>query len=429
MHCLPSSPQKERCISGGKLAGYNHNEKYDAYLIVQGECPMFIKTSRLGLIIAFTFILSTYGNPNITWVPSYSIGSCKTCLQKDFGGVGMKDGLTLLALQFYTPTSSGTGVSKGASDADVIWFRDWSHNNNVKVLLCVFNATNGWDWNLAKNAFANNKTAFVNALVAECTRLNLDGVDIDLEGPGSYEGDRTAYESFCTDLKKALGTKVLTIETFAAQYNAPNWNWWPGLINNSKIDGIGCMGYNETGSNGGITYASEKQHCVDPTKFMMGMLGSAGSWLGNTASQHIDWILNNGAGMGVGIWDANLGGSWQTAEIWNKMKTLKQRNSTPVAKPAQPNKVLLDKLSFTHLATGGVSVMVNLEQPGNLAVNVYDLKGVLVAPLYSNAQARGNISISWNGANDRGIKVAHGSYVIAVSTNGKTVSKQFALIR
>jgi hypothetical protein len=61
----------------------------------------------------------------------------------------------------------------------------------------------------------------------------MDGVDIDLEGPGSYEGDKAAYISFCTDLKKALGTKVLTIETFAAQYNAPNWNWWAELLNTS----------------------------------------------------------------------------------------------------------------------------------------------------------------------------------------------------
>jgi flagellar hook assembly protein FlgD len=111
------------------------------------------------------------------------------------------------------------------------------------------------------------------------------------------------------------------------------------------------------------------------------------------------------------------------------MKTLKQRNSTPVAKPMQQGDGLLDKLSFTHCASGGVSVMVNLEQVSNVAVNVYDIKGDLVAPLYSSSQARGNLSINWNGMNNRGMKVAHGSYIMAVSTNGKTVSKQFALVR
>jgi hypothetical protein len=390
---------------------------------------MLLKTSRLSFIVAMAFIFSTYGNPNIAWVPSYSISSCKTCLQKDFGGVGMKDGLTYLALQFYTPTSSGTGVSKGASDADVTWFCNWAHTNGVKVLLCVFNATNGWDWNLAKNAFANNKTAFINALVAEVNRLGMDGVDIDLEGPGAPTTDGVPYEAFCTDLKKALGTKALTIETFAAQYNAPNWNWWPGLINNSKIDGIGCMGYDETGANGGITYASEKQHCVDPNKFMMGMMGSSASWLGNTASQQIDWVLNNGGGMGVGIWDANLGSAWQTAEIWNKMKTLKLRNSTPVAKPVIAQTEASENISIMQNASGGINVSINLKEKSPVKVMVYDVKGSMVTELLSNTSAQGKLGISWNGSDGRGVRMSHGSYVVVAETNGKIMSKQFVLIK
>jgi hypothetical protein len=390
---------------------------------------MVVKTWFKSSALFLLFLsFSLFSNQNITWVPSYSVSQCKTCLQKDFGGVGMKDGLTLLALQFYAPTSAGTGVTKGVSDADVTWFRDWAHTNKIKVLLCVYNAVNGWNWNLAKNAFANNKTAFINALVAEVTRLNLDGVDIDLEGPGANNSDQASYTSFCTDLKKALGTKVLTFETFAAQYNGPNWDWWPGLINTSKVDGIGCMGYNETGANGGITYASEKQHCVDPNKFMMGMLGSAGSWLGNTASQQIDWILNNGAGMGVGIWDANLGGSWQTAEIWNKLKTLKLRNSTPIAEPIAVPAQNIDNIEITRSAQGGIAVAITLAEASDLNVRIYDIKGGLITSLASQPQAIGKVSLSWNGRDARGAQAARGSYVLVSSTNGKMVSKHFVLM-
>jgi hypothetical protein len=389
-------------------------------------------TKRFSIVGSFLLVLAVYGfsNPNIAWVPSYSISQCKTTLQKDFGGVGMKDGLTLLALQFYLPTSAGTGVTKNSvSDADVTWFCNWAHTNGIKALLCVFNASGGWNWNLAKNAFANNKTAFINALVAEVTRLNMDGVDIDLEGPGSYEGDRAAYVSFCTDLKKALGTKVLTIETFAAQYNAPNWNWWAELLNTSKIDGIGCMGYNETGANGGITYASEKTHCVDPNKFMMGMLGSSASWLGNTASQQIDWILNNGGGMGIGIWDANLGGAWQTAEIWNKIKTLKQRNATPAEAPVASKAKILDKIQISKNTSGGIDFAVYLHEKSDIKVMIYDMKGSLVNDVYSNALAEGKCALSWNGTDSRGIKTSHGSYVLVAITNGKIISKQFVLMK
>src|SRR4051794_8286225 len=37
----------------------------------------------------------------ISWVAPYGVDQSKAMLQKDFGGVGMKDGLTWLALQFW----------------------------------------------------------------------------------------------------------------------------------------------------------------------------------------------------------------------------------------------------------------------------------------------------------------------------------------
>jgi len=44
----------------------------------------------------------------ITWVPPYYVPESKTMLQKDFGDIGMKDGITHLALQFWVP-NWGTG--------------------------------------------------------------------------------------------------------------------------------------------------------------------------------------------------------------------------------------------------------------------------------------------------------------------------------
>jgi hypothetical protein len=189
------------------------------------------------------------------------------------------------------------------------------------------------------------------------------------------------------------------------------------------------MGYNETGANGGITYASEKTHCVDPNKFMMGMLGSSASWLGNTASQQIDWILNNGGGMGIGIWDANLGSAWQTADIWNKIKTLKQRNATPAVAPVASKAEILDKIQILKNTSGGIDFAINLREKSNMKVMIYDTKGSMVTELYSNTRAEGKCALSWNGSDSRGIKTSHGSYVLVAVTNGNIISKQFVLIR
>src|SRR5690242_14764817 len=67
----------------------------------------------------------------MTWVPPYGIDKCRTRLNQDVDGLGPKDALTHLALQFWIPTREG-GVEKtpryGAiSDATITEFRDWAH--------------------------------------------------------------------------------------------------------------------------------------------------------------------------------------------------------------------------------------------------------------------------------------------------------------
>lgn len=57
------------------------------------------------------------------------------------------------------------------------------------MLLCVYNAVSGsWDWPLARAGFAENPNKFIDALMAEVERLELDGVDVDLEGNGYIRG-------------------------------------------------------------------------------------------------------------------------------------------------------------------------------------------------------------------------------------------------
>ena len=94
----------------------------------------------------------------MTWIPPYSTDISRSRLDESFGGMGMKDGLTHIGLQFWRPTQEGqielVDNFKPIDDSTIISFRKWGNVHNVRVLLCIYNGTReGWNWSLAKNAF------------------------------------------------------------------------------------------------------------------------------------------------------------------------------------------------------------------------------------------------------------------------------------
>jgi hypothetical protein len=271
----------------------------------------------------------------MTWVPPYRphIDNSWNNLNEDFGGVGMKDGLTHLALQFWLPTASGGVVkddkyeAEDISDAEIAKYVQWGDANNVKTLLCVYNNDGSWNWNLAKSAFATNKQTFIDNLIYEMERLNLDGIELDLEGPGvQSRPDEASLLVFVRDLSIELRAKgkELTIATFASKWHVPGTQIWTDLA--PFVDAITSMGYEEIGRNapGTLSYSGQKGLIsTEKSDLMMGMPGHVNSWLGNTVSEQLDWVISDGV-VGVAIWDAGLSGSsWKTAAIWNKLKTIK----------------------------------------------------------------------------------------------------------
>jgi len=120
---------------------------------------------------AFTATTAIAG-PVITWVPPYSVGTCKTKLQANWGGFGMKDGLTYLALQWWVCDGPNIKPWGGVPnfDTNVKWFVDWGKANGVKVTLCVVNHVGDWNCPEARRSFIDNRPAFVKSLVAEANR-------------------------------------------------------------------------------------------------------------------------------------------------------------------------------------------------------------------------------------------------------------------
>jgi hypothetical protein len=273
-----------------------------------------------------------YRRPVMTWVPSYAVAQSKARLQESFDGAGMKDALTHLGLQFWVPAKEGgiarAGRTNDTSDAAIAGLRDWGHTNGVRVLLCVYDHVKSWDWTLARAGFARNPDRFTEALLTEVDRLQLDGVDVDLEGNGSFEADKDAFIAFIRRLSEKLHARSrhLTVDTFSHKWNAPNQTWWKELL--PHVDGLTTMGYEELGLKAPEWrgYAFQKAAAGElAAKLMIGLPSGRKAWRGNTVMEHLQWLKDDG-GVGMSFWDAQVNSdAWRKPDVWKTLGEIRGR--------------------------------------------------------------------------------------------------------
>ena len=291
-------------------------------------------------LFAATNVFPEYKRPVMTWVPPYAVAKCRATLNESYrgdgitsGGAGMRDALTHLGLQFWQPTKDGglkyAGGTNDVNDVAIKDLRDWGRTNGVRVLLCVYNAVGGkWDWSLARAGFAEHPDTFLAALVAEAERLQLEGVDIDLEGNGSFETDKEAFIAFIQKLSGRLHAKGkhLTVDTFSYQWNAPNQTWWKELM--PHVDALTTMGYEEIGAQapGWRSYAAQKAAAGEhAAKLMIGLPSGRGEWRGSGLVEHLRWLKGDGE-VGVSFWDAQVKGvDWRKSETWMTVREISGR--------------------------------------------------------------------------------------------------------
>lgn len=260
----------------------------------------------------------------ITWVPPYHVAESKQQLNANFGGASMADGLSFLALQFWLADGAQARLDQ-VSEAEVTWFHDWARQHGVKILLCTHNNTGDWNWPEAVRAFKDNRDAFAQNLVSQVMTRDFDGVDLDFEGiVEATADDQATHKAFVETLATSLHGlgKVLTLDSFHGQWNAPNWNWWPDLL--PLVDGITTMGYEQSGLD--VDYQNLIDHAtVAPKKLMIGVPSYQGSWQNHTVTEQLAWLVTQGQ-VGTAIWDASLqAAEWRQAGVWNQLKSIKSR--------------------------------------------------------------------------------------------------------
>ncbi|MDR3691883.1 MAG: glycosyl hydrolase family 18 protein [Fimbriimonas sp.] len=267
-----------------------------------------------------------YRRPITTWIAPYAVKrSFEAIRVPQVAGI-----LTHLDLQFWEPTSDGAIrlVEEPEVSLDAVEkLRNWGHEQGIRVMLCAFNGERDWDWPLAKHAFSDHCDGFVDSLVHEVDRLDLDGIDVDLEGPAQYESDKPAFLSFIAALSKEMHSrrKQLTVDSFCYIWNAPNQGWWADLFR--SVDAVNCMGYDETGCAAPEwrSFAALKKAAGAHTdKLSIGMLSGRDKWQGSPLAEHLAWIEKDNT-MGVAIWDAQFRSSaWKSTDVLKALASIRR---------------------------------------------------------------------------------------------------------
>jgi hypothetical protein len=290
------------------------------------------------------------------WIPPYNLEASRQAIAHKAGAVTLDQCLTRMGLQFWLVSPEGTlsYAERGEklSDKDVALFRDWARAHGVKVQLTVYNHDGkAWDWARARSAFGAHRATFVKSLVAEMERLDLDGVDLDLEGEGSFDADRAAYGEFVAALSTALRAKgrLLTVDSFHSPCaNAPNMSWWSDW--KGRIDFIHSMGYGDLYeasteaftppggvpcANGAPIFKFSWQTAYGlgagfpAAQLGMGLPSWVYEWGGSPLPRHLDDLAKLGAA--AAIWDipGMMGDAkesrWSSEAAWKALAAFKAR--------------------------------------------------------------------------------------------------------
>ena len=75
------------------------------------------------------------------------------------------------------------------------------------------------------------------------------------------------------------------------------------------------------------------------------------------------------------------------------------------------------------------TISFELSKPGNVVLNIYNLKGELVKRLINNQMSNGKHSIVWDGKDNNGHICSSGVYCYKIESNGRVEIKKMLLLK
>lgn len=296
------------------------------------------------IIILFFFVTSISSAPVLAWILPEGVDQSMINLKIP----AVHNALNYVSLQFWVPNNLNVKYSKYAisnggdqfDDATIAEIRDTCRAHGIKTMLSVYNNTEAdgssvwcdglyslWDWALVKNSIESYKTSFIQSLIDEMNRHDLDGLHINFLGPleaSSYE--KQSFVNFIKLLSSAVQAedKELIVSAFH-NHDTPGISEWDKLT--PYVDGLVSSGFSQTGisASGGNTYATQKAY-ADPAqeKLMFGMPSDINEWWGNTVQEQVNWLVEDSV-VGLAISDLRLlNPFWASYRpLWNSIASIR----------------------------------------------------------------------------------------------------------
>jgi len=82
---------------------------------------------------------------------------------------------------------------------------------------------------------------------------------------------------------------------------------------------------------------------------------------------------------------------------------------------------------YPNPANAEVALETELPQPARLVVDIMDLQGRVVRGLYAGERPAGGLRLLWDAADDRGVRVAPGTYLVRMATPWGSSTKPVVL--
>ncbi len=333
----------ETHITSG-VASYNHTAPRKILMDSTGEFYAANTLTQLGLL---------------WWIPEVLISGTDTVVTGDV----VFDTMATEELEGAVDFTGDPTVDS----ADVAWYVEWGNKNNVLTSLTLgfamlhdLEVSYSENWELQKLAFHDNQEVFVNSILREVDKYDLDGLDIDLEGVTQYRDEFREFVRIISD-SMSVREKPLNI---AVQYNnkwmAVNPDWWEdyvGLVNQILIMGYHNVyeGATEVEYPGIVAdnrfttlYNHGRSVGYDPVQLSFCLPAWLDHWgkggRGTHFLDHLEGLRRDlDSTVSICLWDSELyGDGWNSPLMWQTLSLINTPPAVTITSPALGDSITLD---------------------------------------------------------------------------------------